>query len=348
MPRMSNTYVHRVGRTARAGCGGRAVTVVSDSRRKVMKEILKGDEGTKLSQDGGQILTRSVAAAVIDGYIAKIQGMENEIESSMIKERQLQKIDEMTRDVEKVENLMTFQDEIKARPVRTWFQTETQKLSVREASREKVKEEEGIAKLGKDGYLRKRELTTAELARRDDYRLEGKDAKRAQDHRLSRVKRRRLEALKDDRGENDDGDDGHSHSHGDDSGDSGDKPKAFDVKMSAKRAKVSKRETQKVVNDLSVSDISRKRNDKRNEASRSDSRKNHRPIIATGGLDADMREWGMMKSSDVMSKKQIGRLVHMKDELRSIEEKSGRSVSSRKHVKPTLKSFKSKGRYKRR
>ena len=36
-------YVHRVGRTARAGCGGRSVTFVGDARRKVMKDVLKGD-----------------------------------------------------------------------------------------------------------------------------------------------------------------------------------------------------------------------------------------------------------------------------------------------------------------
>lgn len=43
MPRSASTYVHRVGRTARAGCGGRAVTFVGDARRKVMKDVLKGD-----------------------------------------------------------------------------------------------------------------------------------------------------------------------------------------------------------------------------------------------------------------------------------------------------------------
>lgn len=32
-----------MGRTARAGCGGRAVTFVGDARRKVMKDVLKGD-----------------------------------------------------------------------------------------------------------------------------------------------------------------------------------------------------------------------------------------------------------------------------------------------------------------
>jgi superfamily II DNA/RNA helicase len=39
MPRQPQTYVHRVGRTARAGRGGRAVTLIGESRRLVMKEV---------------------------------------------------------------------------------------------------------------------------------------------------------------------------------------------------------------------------------------------------------------------------------------------------------------------
>lgn len=67
MPRNASTYVHRVGRTARAGCGGRSVTLVSDDRRKIMKEVLKG-EGTALSADGGQVLSRVIPADVIKQY----------------------------------------------------------------------------------------------------------------------------------------------------------------------------------------------------------------------------------------------------------------------------------------
>ena len=41
MPRSVSTYVHRVGRTARAGSSGRSITLVSDLRRKVLKSLLK-------------------------------------------------------------------------------------------------------------------------------------------------------------------------------------------------------------------------------------------------------------------------------------------------------------------
>jgi superfamily II DNA/RNA helicase len=41
MPRNLNIYIHRVGRTARAGKTGRSITLVTDERRKIMKEVLK-------------------------------------------------------------------------------------------------------------------------------------------------------------------------------------------------------------------------------------------------------------------------------------------------------------------
>ena len=74
MPRNSSTYVHRVGRlvsksgvflmymhvltnvcmyvcrTARAGCGGRSITLVSDARRKIMKDVLKDQANATAGQ----------------------------------------------------------------------------------------------------------------------------------------------------------------------------------------------------------------------------------------------------------------------------------------------------------
>ena len=41
MPNSHQHYVHRVGRTARAGRSGRSVSLVGESERKLLKEIVK-------------------------------------------------------------------------------------------------------------------------------------------------------------------------------------------------------------------------------------------------------------------------------------------------------------------
>ena len=52
MPKIE-TYVHRVGRTARAGCGGMSCTLISEGRRHLMKEVMK-DVGLK-NKGGGKV-----------------------------------------------------------------------------------------------------------------------------------------------------------------------------------------------------------------------------------------------------------------------------------------------------
>ena len=41
MPSTVKHYVHRVGRTARAGRSGRSVSLVGESERKTLKEVVK-------------------------------------------------------------------------------------------------------------------------------------------------------------------------------------------------------------------------------------------------------------------------------------------------------------------
>ena len=41
MPTTMKHYIHRVGRTARAGKGGRSVSIIGEGDRKLFKEIVK-------------------------------------------------------------------------------------------------------------------------------------------------------------------------------------------------------------------------------------------------------------------------------------------------------------------
>ncbi|CAM9819250.1 unnamed protein product, partial [Hapterophycus canaliculatus] len=63
MPRSADSYIHRVGRTARAGCGGRSVTLIAgESRRIVMKDVLK------TQGEGVEIKSRAVPQSAIDHF----------------------------------------------------------------------------------------------------------------------------------------------------------------------------------------------------------------------------------------------------------------------------------------
>ena len=59
MPQTEAVYIHRVGRTARAGHSGRAVTFVEEDRRRQMKEFVK-----RAVEAHQQIKTRVVNKAV--------------------------------------------------------------------------------------------------------------------------------------------------------------------------------------------------------------------------------------------------------------------------------------------
>ncbi|OQR97225.1 DEAD/DEAH box RNA helicase [Achlya hypogyna] len=122
MPKDVTTYVHRVGRTARAGRKGRAVTLTSESRRLIMKEVARHCHGF--------VKSRSVPDAVINQWRARIESMEEDV-SAVMKEETLEKrMREAEREASRTTNLIRHQSEISARPARTWFQNEKEKKVV--------------------------------------------------------------------------------------------------------------------------------------------------------------------------------------------------------------------------
>ncbi|KDO22710.1 hypothetical protein SPRG_11024 [Saprolegnia parasitica CBS 223.65] len=128
MPKDVTTYVHRVGRTARAGRKGRAVTLTSESRRLIMKEVARHCHGF--------VKSRSVPDAVINQWRARVQAMEEDV-SSVMKEETLEKrMREAEREASRTTNLIRHQSEIHGRPARTWFQNEKEKKVVSDRAEE--------------------------------------------------------------------------------------------------------------------------------------------------------------------------------------------------------------------
>jgi ATP-dependent RNA helicase DDX27 len=201
MPRSATTYVHRVGRTARAGCGGRAVTLVSDARRKVMKEVLKSYTGVGADATSGQVLSRTVPPQIISHYMTTIAENEEEIQRIAKEEKTQARLKAAESEVERAENMLLYESEITARPARTWYQSQHHKQEIKDASTKQAKEEERILAVDAVADGKSQQMTSIlkaqKLAKADNYQLNEKDqAKREKEHRLSRKKRRRQEALK--------------------------------------------------------------------------------------------------------------------------------------------------------
>ena len=138
MPRRVERYIHRVGRTARAGRSGRSITLVGDRGRAVMKQVVKQGKKKSLSN---VMRSRTVPAPVIQHWKRKIETIEDDIKAILEEEKVERQLRRAEMEVEKKINLIQHHDEIKSRPSRTWFQTETQKREIKKRSVENAKRE---------------------------------------------------------------------------------------------------------------------------------------------------------------------------------------------------------------
>lgn len=119
MPATYQVYIHRCGRTARGDASGRAVSLVGEQDRIILKLALKN------SRDA--VKHRIVPVLVIAKFEKTIEGMQGTIKEIYEEEKEDKLLGQAEMEMRKAQNLLDFDDEIKARPARTWFQTETEK-----------------------------------------------------------------------------------------------------------------------------------------------------------------------------------------------------------------------------
>lgn len=141
MPSQVETYIHRIGRTARAGRSGRSCTLIGEGRRHLMKDLLKdaAHKQKKLGNNGSQnlIRTRSLPPPVVSHFVRKIESLEGDLKEILQAEEvaRLDRIAEM--EAIRAQNIMEHADEIKARPAREWFASKKQKEVTRKTAAEK-------------------------------------------------------------------------------------------------------------------------------------------------------------------------------------------------------------------
>lgn len=111
MPNSLPHYIHRVGRTARAGHIGRSVSLVGESERKLLKEIIKKtNKGVK---------NRVIPANVIVKYREKVKSFEEDIKEILEQEDEEREIRATENKMNKAQKILDGNQEAK----RSWFQT---------------------------------------------------------------------------------------------------------------------------------------------------------------------------------------------------------------------------------
>ncbi|KJH43752.1 helicase protein [Dictyocaulus viviparus] len=174
MPRSVKQYIHRVGRTARAGKAGRSISLVGEDDRKLLKEIIRTNPNRILKQ-------RLVAPEVVEAYRQRIDSLEDAIRQIDLEEKEEKELRLAELAVQKTEEkLETGKTE---REGRVWFKKATEGERKRKRMEKKA--------LRKEELKRKQEQKTPEQIRLEhEMAYLAREAKRAR-----RGKHQRLRAI---------------------------------------------------------------------------------------------------------------------------------------------------------
>jgi len=121
MPLIGERYIHRVGRTARKGYVGEAITICDDKERLLIKKIFKKEKvdikvkPIKINNDE------------IKDLYKKIIKIKDEIDNKIIDEKAEKQFEMAEKDIEKTMNIKLHQNEIQNRPKKIWYETTKEK-----------------------------------------------------------------------------------------------------------------------------------------------------------------------------------------------------------------------------
>lgn len=138
-PQSHEIYLHRVGRTARAGKTGQACTIAAEPDRKVVKQAVKAGRS-----QGAKIVSRTLELEEVDAMNVRIEGFADDIEEILQEEKEEKQLSQAEMQITRGQNLVTHEKEIKGRPKRTWFESEKEKREAKKRGGEELNKVLGV------------------------------------------------------------------------------------------------------------------------------------------------------------------------------------------------------------
>ncbi|KAK6729437.1 hypothetical protein RB195_006471 [Necator americanus] len=174
MPKTIKQYIHRVGRTARAGRVGRSISLVGEDERKLLKEIISTNPDRSLKQ-------RQVAPEVVEAYRQRIDALEDSIHQIDLEEKEERELRLAESAVKKTEEKL--ETGTTEREGRVWFKKATEGERERKRAERKAMRKEEMKR-------KQAEKTPEQIRLEHEMAYQAREAKRAR-----RGKNRRLRAV---------------------------------------------------------------------------------------------------------------------------------------------------------
>lgn len=115
MPATIEHYIHRVGRTARAGRAGVSISLAGELERKIVKEIIKGARNP--------VKSRIIPSEIIEKYKRKLVILEPQLNKILQEEYEERLLSKAENQANRAEKILKGEQEEK----RPWFQTKKQR-----------------------------------------------------------------------------------------------------------------------------------------------------------------------------------------------------------------------------
>ncbi|CAI2386644.1 unnamed protein product [Moneuplotes crassus] len=133
-PNEENRYVHRVGRTARAGNSGVAITLCDENDRKQTMKVVRKCKGNAKNY--------SYTKQLKDSIFTLINLLDEPIHRLIQEERSDFQLEKAEVDLKKAQNILSYQDEIYNRPKKEWFQSKKQQKEALKQGKQEMKDRE--------------------------------------------------------------------------------------------------------------------------------------------------------------------------------------------------------------